>query len=113
MLKHQLREARLAAGKTQQETADLLGVNYSTYSGYETGKRKPKPAQLQQLAAFFGVTADYLLETTNPLTEKPVPSALSENEIRLISAYRELNTTGRAAAIAAIDALTKSADLRK
>lgn len=50
MLKNQLREARIAAGKTQQETADFLGINYSTYSGYETGKRKPKPAQLQQLA---------------------------------------------------------------
>ena len=50
MLKNQLREARIAAGKTQQETADFLGINYSTYSGYETGKRKPQPAQLQQLA---------------------------------------------------------------
>ena len=41
MLKNQLREA-IAAGKTQQETADFLGINYSTYSGYETGKRKTK-----------------------------------------------------------------------
>lgn len=56
MLKNQLREVRIAAGKTQQETADFLGINYSTYSGYETGKRKPKPIQLQQLVNYIGVT---------------------------------------------------------
>ena len=63
MLKEQLRKARKAAGKTQQEVADHLGVNFSTYSGYETGKRQPDALKIKKIAAFLGVTGDYLLET--------------------------------------------------
>ena len=112
MLKHQLRDARTAAGKTQQETADFLGVNYSTYSGYETGKRRPKPAQIQQLAGFFGVTADYLLETETAKGSSE-PINLSKGEMKVIRAYRELHATGRAAAVAAVEAMTKCSELRK
>lgn len=113
MLKNQLREARISAGKTQQETADFLGINYSTYSGYKTGKRKPKPSQLQQLANFFGVTTDYLLETGSTIETKGATISLSKGELHLIRAYRELNTAGRAAAVATVEALSKNADLRK
>lgn len=38
----QLRQER---GWSQQEVADRVGLNKMTISQYESGKRKPKPAQ--------------------------------------------------------------------
>lgn len=105
MLQNQLRKARQAAGKTQQECADHLGVNFSTYSCYETGKRTPDAPKLRKIAAFLGVTGDYLLELDlKENTEKTILCE-SPDEIDLIRTYRTLNDAGRAAAAAAMDGL--------
>lgn len=69
MLKTQLRKARKAANKTQQECADYIGVNYSTYSGYETGKREPSVEKIRMIATFLGVSSDYLLEINTPVLQ--------------------------------------------
>lgn len=50
-----LRQARLAAGKTQQECADLIGVSDSTISAYEYGQSPISLAELESLATFLGV----------------------------------------------------------
>lgn len=59
----QLKKARLAAGYTQQQVADLMGITNSTYSGYETGKRQPDVAKVKQLAEVLHTSGDILLET--------------------------------------------------
>ncbi len=59
----QLKKARLAAGYTQQQVADLMGITNSTYSGYETGKRQPDVAKVKQLAKVLHTSGDILLET--------------------------------------------------
>ena len=46
----QLKKARISMGYTQQQVADALGLTASTYCGYETGKRQPDVAKLNQLA---------------------------------------------------------------
>lgn len=61
--KDKLKEARLASGLTQQEVADRLGVNNTTYCGYETGKRQPDVAKIKKLAAILRTSGDALLET--------------------------------------------------
>ena len=120
MLKEQLRKARKAAGKTQQEVADHLGVNFSTYSGYETGKRQPDALKIRKIAAFLGVTGDYLLETgmdhTYVIREKNEKSTIlceSSDEIRLIRCYRSLNDAGKTAAISAVEGIAANPDLKE
>ena len=46
----------------QQKTmADALGIQPSTYSGYESGKREPNFETLKRIALFLGISTDELL----------------------------------------------------
>lgn len=69
-----LRAARERRGYTQQQVADLMGLDKSTYCGYETGKRQPDVSKLKKLSKILGVSGDELLETgfekeTTPVSE--------------------------------------------
>jgi transcriptional regulator with XRE-family HTH domain len=46
---------------TQQQVADFLNVNRSTYSYYENGKTEPSITTLMRMAELFNVTLDSLL----------------------------------------------------
>ena len=61
-----LKQLRLKKSLSQQNVADYLGINRTTYVKYETGTSNPNVARLSKLAAFFGVSPDYLLETPSP-----------------------------------------------
>lgn len=54
-LKH-LRKSRKI---TQQELSDRVGLQRSTLSNYEIGRRSPHLKELQRLAEAFGVGLDY------------------------------------------------------
>ena len=56
-----LRDLRQDKDLTQSDMAEYLNVHQTTYSDYELGESIPSPA-LIQLALFFDVTTDYLLE---------------------------------------------------
>ncbi len=58
-----LREARIAAGLTQKQVAEAMGITSSTYCGYETGKRTPDVTKIKQLSKVLGIAADDLLDT--------------------------------------------------
>lgn len=58
-----LRAARESRGYTQQQVADYMKIDKSTYCGYETGKRQPDVQKIKQLSKFLGVSGDDLLET--------------------------------------------------
>lgn len=58
-----LRAARENKGYTQQQIADLMKIDKSTYCGYETGKRQPDVQKIKQLSVLLGVSGDELLET--------------------------------------------------
>lgn len=105
MLKDQLRKARKAAGKTQRECADHIGVNFSTYSCYETGKREPDALKIKKLAAFLGVTTDFLLRDGSVASEDTSHTPIicqSRGEEKLILAYRALDNERKSAAISAV-----------
>lgn len=55
-LGRRLQEARKARGRTQQEAADRLGVARTTITAIEKGERRIQPAELMQLALFYGRT---------------------------------------------------------
>lgn len=56
-----LRLYRKAKGITQQELANALNIDRSTYSFYEIGKARPKYEVLIAISKIFGVTLDELL----------------------------------------------------
>ncbi len=55
---------------TMQDLCSTIGISFSTYQNYESGKRIPTADILLKLADFYGVTVDYLLgrETSEPST---------------------------------------------
>ena len=61
-LANTLRNLRLKAGYTQQNIADALNINRSTYTYYETGKTTPDIHTLKALAQILCVPVHSLLE---------------------------------------------------
>ncbi len=56
-----LKEARKKANLSQREVADAVGVAYSTYSLYESGKREPNVVTIKRIADALNVSANTLL----------------------------------------------------
>ncbi len=62
-----LKELRKSKGISQLKLALALNTNQNTISRYETGEREPDINTLIQIADYFNVSIDYLLERTeNP-----------------------------------------------
>ena len=57
-----LRRLRVTAGYTQQNIADILNINRSTYTYYETGKTMPDIHTLKILSNVLNVPIDIFLE---------------------------------------------------
>ena len=48
---------------TQSDVAKALGISQQSYGRWETDKVKPSPDKLTQIATYFGVSTDYLLNS--------------------------------------------------
>ena len=70
-----LRNYREAAGLTQLQVAERLGITKSTYCNYESGKREPDVAKIKKIAKALGVSADALLETGHDSKKAPLCSS--------------------------------------
>lgn len=77
-----LRAARERRGLTQQQVSDLMGIDKSTYCGYETEKRQPDVQKLKKLSKILGVSGDELLETGYEIRPTPVPESGPLNEFQ-------------------------------
>lgn len=77
MFQTRIKELREAAGyKSQQAFADALGTSQSTIGNWESGRRHPKRTRMIELAEFFGITVDDLLDIED---KKEMPS-IEKNE---------------------------------
>lgn len=85
-----LKEIRLNRGLSQKAVAEKLNCAPTVYSRYESGGREPSIDMLLKLAAFFGVTVDYLLGN-----EEITVSTLSTYETELVAASREADERAR------------------
>ena len=66
-----LKELRKQRGISQLKLSIDLNTNQNTISRYETGKREPGINELINIADYFQVSVDYLLERTdNPKINK-------------------------------------------
>lgn len=60
LLNERLRYLRENSRETQQQLADYLGVDVSTYAHYEAGRRAPDIEKLRKLAEKYGMTDELL-----------------------------------------------------
>lgn len=60
-----LKNLREQKNVTQKQLAEYLKVTRSTIAGYETKGKQPDYERLLRIAAYFGVTVDYLLTGTD------------------------------------------------
>ena len=63
-----LRALREKRHLSQQSVADYLGISRTSYNKYESGVIRPT-RKLEQLAALFGVSVDYILGRSNELPD--------------------------------------------
>ena len=56
--------------KTQEEVANEIGINSSTYARYEIGSTEPTFDVVLKLADYFGCSVDYLLGRRRPQSEQ-------------------------------------------
>ena len=61
MAKIPFNAARVAAGLTQQELADKMGISRSTVNDWETGKREIRTAYLYLFCSITGFSEDDII----------------------------------------------------
>lgn len=61
MIVERIKELRLESGLSQQALAKGIGVSQKAVDYWERGINEPKASYIIALAAFFGVSTDYLL----------------------------------------------------
>lgn len=66
---HRLRDLREDHDMTQDQLVAALGLNKTTYTNYEQGKREIPFALVIRLAQFYNVSIDYIAGLSN----KPSP----------------------------------------
>ncbi len=104
MLAENLRNLRKKFNLTQQEIADILGIDRSTYTFYEAGKSTPSKENIVKLCDIFNVTVGYLFGVEKNCPELKVAnqsdvveekieglSEISRNERFILMAYRSLD----------------------
>ena len=80
---------RKLAGLTQQQVADMLNLNRTTYTKYETGASEPSIEILKRIADTFGVEVSELLdEAPDQINSGVFDSAFEkeniQNELRVL-----------------------------
>ena len=69
-LEKQITELRREKALTQKELAEKLDIGQATISQWENGLYEPSASAIRQLAIFFDVTADYLLDLEDDFGNK-------------------------------------------
>lgn len=67
-MRMRLKELRKSRNVTQLKLAMDLNISQNSISRYETGEREADYATLIQIADYFNVSVDYLLERTDDPT---------------------------------------------
>lgn len=117
-LAKQMRALRTINGYTQQQIADILNIDRTTYTAYELSKNTPDIMLLDAFAKIFSVDIDFILnlDTQHPerLSDEAdaygqdhqgsLVSTLAKEERELLGAYRILSDQDKAKVRELIDA---------
>ncbi len=101
MIFDRIKELREQTGMSARKFAEIIGIKYTTYYGYENGTREPGSQTVTKICNYFGCTADYLLGLSDDpkgyFDEKetsPAPAKAETKEVtreELISVLRTLH----------------------
>lgn len=90
---------RQERGLSQRALAEQLGISQQSINKYENHNIEPDIAMLRQIASYFGVSIDYLVEQSDnrllPLAFKGEIVPLNSDELRHIYDYRRLSDSER------------------
>ncbi len=78
-----LKKLRTARGLTQKEFGERVGLSKAVVSKYENAMGYPSLDTLIKIAAYFGVTTDYILGATSKKTLDV--SGLTEGQMEALS----------------------------
>lgn len=90
-----IREARVAAGMTQNELADAVGKTRAAVTQWESGWVEPRLGTLEEIAAALGTSTAALVGG----------SCVGDDEGRLVGIWRRLDGDGRAALMTCAESL--------
>lgn len=87
-----IKSLRKAAGLTQTELGERVGVKKNAVSKWECGRVEDIPtATLKALAALFDVPTSYLIDDETMTPSVPVTDVLDEVDVAFYGEYRELS----------------------
>lgn len=66
LLNQRLKHFRTTSGLTQQQVADVLGLDRSTYAYYESGKTTPDIKSVNKLLKIFNISYYELMDEPDP-----------------------------------------------
>lgn len=103
LLGMRLRKFRKENGYSQSHIANVLGIERSTYTYYETGKTVPVIFDLMRLADLYDISMDSLLgfhaDASDPLAfgdpRQPVRAAVRRRERYLSESVQDLSSEER------------------
>ncbi|MED4866146.1 helix-turn-helix domain-containing protein [Heyndrickxia faecalis] len=75
-----LKKLRDKRNLSQQQLADALNINRSTYARYELGQTQPDFDTLKKIASFYDVSIDYLIKGENPSAKSNLPELTEKDE---------------------------------
>ena len=109
MRPHRIKELREQHKLTQEKLASQIDVSPSTVGGYENTGRLPDLETLKKIAELFDVSLDYAAGYTDvPYTFKNADAFLiSDEEMRFMSVFRQLDAAEKAALYELIRLLVK------
>ncbi len=79
-----VKRARLDAGKSQRECADLLGCSPSTFSHYERGRKGLSLPQMEALAYLLDIPVSRLLDDSQSPPADPAEESLPLDQIMML-----------------------------
>lgn len=77
LLNQRLKHFRTTSGLTQQQVADVLGLDRSTYAYYESGKTTPDIKSVNKLLKIFNISYYELMDE-----DDPTDSNVNANEVQ-------------------------------
>ena len=72
MIGNMIKQLRINSKLTQEELSNILGINRSTLSKYETNENEPDFEFLIKFCDYFDVSADFVLGRTKVSNYKPI-----------------------------------------
>ena len=114
-----LKQHRELCRLTQQQVADILNINRTTYTKYETGVSEPSHEVLRKIVSIFGTDFNTILGDESPFKKTVVQDPdlqlynLSDEEKMLVIAYRTMSDSDREKILGEAMEITKRSSKKK